>query len=715
MRAIIFTLFTFLYASSFVQAATWVGGNGNWNIAANWSGNQIPGSNDEVIIDNGSRVLIPAGYSTQIKRLHIGSNGTLNIDAGATLSIQNTTFLSGIYNGGSIRSLGSITINQVNTGSYAVRNAGLFNIASSGSLVIIDLNSLAIFNEAGTISNDGLINIEECSFSHSILSQSQFTNNGTIDLYEVEGGIYIEANSRLDNYGDISMEIIYSNGIKIQGRLNNWNNASIIIQEGNSTGIEFTTNDATMDNRGLLEIENTAEEAIYIYAGLLLNNPAGDILIENIADDGIHIANPGTFTNRGYTYIDVHSAYTGVINNSVFNGSWKGKLYVSDARIGFQNNNLFDYNGFLQVSNSAEDGFVNQGSLENRSYSQIKIEACAGSAFLQNGGNVNIHGFLNIKGNQGIGLSLVQGNFNVTTNGRLSISHNDGIGVFAESNLQNEGEILIYATVNGDGIHLNGGHLENIQKGVIQTEKPIVGVGNYSLQNEAFMIVSAASSSTVNNNFVNEGALSDQFSSITPNSITNNGIILAPLSGNAQAGTPYPDALIVSPAYGAEVFDGSWFRDFKGSASAGNYESVANIFTPNSNGVGDNIIFAEVLVTASLKSRRMPIYIPGGIQAAGAPLSGLPSSSLLGEAQVNLDESPVQIFPNPVSELLHISLSQNQSQAVDYRLLSANGQLLSRGTLRSDVLDVSHLPQGSYFLHLATEQGSWTERFVIQH
>jgi hypothetical protein len=52
-----------LEARDLLSTVTWINpGNGNWNVAANWSGGEVPGTGDDVIIDTAAAltVTIPA-------------------------------------------------------------------------------------------------------------------------------------------------------------------------------------------------------------------------------------------------------------------------------------------------------------------------------------------------------------------------------------------------------------------------------------------------------------------------------------------------------------------------------------------------------------------------------------------------------------------------------------------------------------------------------
>jgi len=59
---------------------TWNGGAGDWNVASNWCGNQVPTEIDSVWIPPYQNVTIPSAYSAEALWLDVDVNSTLNID-----------------------------------------------------------------------------------------------------------------------------------------------------------------------------------------------------------------------------------------------------------------------------------------------------------------------------------------------------------------------------------------------------------------------------------------------------------------------------------------------------------------------------------------------------------------------------------------------------------------------------------------------------------
>ena len=73
----------------------WIGGNGNWNLAANWSGNAVPAGNTDITISSGTPTLdvdftLPSGRS-----LTLSGSGSLIVAAGKRLTVAGTADFGG--------------------------------------------------------------------------------------------------------------------------------------------------------------------------------------------------------------------------------------------------------------------------------------------------------------------------------------------------------------------------------------------------------------------------------------------------------------------------------------------------------------------------------------------------------------------------------------------------------------------------------------------
>ena len=83
----------------------------------------------------------------------------------------------------------------------------------------------------------------------------------------------------------------------------------------------------------------------------------------------------------------------------------------------------------------------------------------------------------------------------------------------------------------------------------------------------------------------------------------------------------------------------------------------------------------------------------------------------LGVNEVNALEGGIQLYPNPVSETLHIKTSHDIKHLVLY---SINGQKVLEHTEVQNSLDVSNLPSGVYFLQFESTQGFISKKIIKQ-
>ncbi|MBK9016224.1 MAG: T9SS type A sorting domain-containing protein [Saprospiraceae bacterium] len=74
----------------------------------------------------------------------------------------------------------------------------------------------------------------------------------------------------------------------------------------------------------------------------------------------------------------------------------------------------------------------------------------------------------------------------------------------------------------------------------------------------------------------------------------------------------------------------------------------------------------------------------------------------------------VELYPNPTGDLLFVDIKTTGSQACQYRIFNALGQLVGSGNLdiSDKKIDVADLHQGLYFLELVVGEGRVTKRFV---
>ncbi len=189
-----------------VMLSTWIGGSGNnWSIAANWSGDAVPGGSDDVFIPAGSNDAIstdlngnPTGAVAGTFTTAAGStvtiaqgaslteqggtvNGTFNLggtingpgDPSQTLTFAGTTVVTGATTGGYFANTGNMTFSGGGCdGSYFTNNSA---VTVTGGIILGGGGSFT--NSMGatfTITDDSSF----APTTYPITTSSTFINEG---------------------------------------------------------------------------------------------------------------------------------------------------------------------------------------------------------------------------------------------------------------------------------------------------------------------------------------------------------------------------------------------------------------------------------------------------------------------------------------------------------------------------------------------------------
>jgi len=67
------------------------------------------------------------------------------------------------------------------------------------------------------------------------------------------------------------------------------------------------------------------------------------------------------------------------------------------------------------------------------------------------------------------------------------------------------------------------------------------------------------------------------------------------------------------------------------------------------------------------------------------------------------EKGKTHVYPNPASETICLPMQDIENEAI--QMYNTFGQLVSVGSLRSNCLDITHLPQGIYFLRIEKKDG----------
>lgn len=439
MRKIISLLFIVILYSNFLIASNWVGGTGDWSVAANWNPAVVPTASDDVTIYSG---VITVDVNAFAKSVTLG-NANMIIDIGNELLIENASAYGLRINGASAEftNNGTLTINTsvrnglLNQASSGVTNNGTINInGTTGFYHAIDTRADFLNSSTGEINID---NTETSSALYNLTGTQVFTNDGVINISQQSGdiGYYgIDNIAIFINTGTINI----GSSIGTVGRrgINNAGTESFI-NNGGTINIDYT---GTAGNFSAIENSSTLTQnssgSIIIgnnnYRGIgntgIFNNSAGSITIGLVTSSNIYNYAGGNFTNS--SSIDLNG--TGVANTpcidnrfSFINGgtitmddsqgqginNYSGSTFTNNSNLeigqtanisthGIENNGAFTSSGVITIGSSSytiggrgiynTNSFINSGSLSIDNTTSVGFQNNGGTVDVQSGSNFEI-------------------------------------------------------------------------------------------------------------------------------------------------------------------------------------------------------------------------------------------------------------------------------------------------------------------------------------
>ena len=251
MGKVLLLLMCFLFGGNYLfSQTTWNGSvSTDWNTAANWSAGVPTSTTNSATIANVSRQPLISVTGAAAKSVTVEIGAGLAIAKAGSLSISGGTSTVGLNNAGSITNNGLININLTAASVFnALVNAGTFTNSVTGQVNIDRSTNRAIdnygtvFNNAGSMIIGGLASVGV----HGLINQTVFNNNtgGMIKIDNVTtNGVY-NLGGTFTNSTCASLNIV-SNSI-----LNNtgtFNNAGYLIENasGNSS---ISSNTGTVQN-----------------------------------------------------------------------------------------------------------------------------------------------------------------------------------------------------------------------------------------------------------------------------------------------------------------------------------------------------------------------------------------------------------------------------------------------------------------------------------
>ena len=406
---------------------TWTGNvDTDWNNAGNWT-DGIPDGIDEVSIPNVTNDPFVSTTGAVAKSIIVQPGGSLTISASGILSINGATTL-GLWNQGTVQNNGILKIgNTTNVGNYGIVNSDVFN-NNTGGQINIDRVSLAgiyalgnSFTNAGTITIGALLNVT------TLLADpgTGTFNNNTGGLLKGTGFVSV---SRFVVAGG-TLAPGYSPGIMTFNGTENLSN-SIMNIEVNSNGTPGVNFDKVVVN-GTATIGGTL--------ALTLNYPGtlGDeiIILSATSVIGTFSMVSGLAPNWSVYYLSNRVVLTYGFNfwTGTTNTDWQtsenwslGNVPTANQTVVIQNVTndpvinasgalckaitvlsggllTVNANGVLAVNGAINQGFTNQGTVQN-----------SGIIHIGNTSPIGLYGLVN------------QASFTNNTGGQINIDRSDG-------------------------------------------------------------------------------------------------------------------------------------------------------------------------------------------------------------------------------------------------------------------------------------------------
>ncbi|MBK8723096.1 MAG: hypothetical protein IPL95_12755 [Saprospiraceae bacterium] len=325
---------------------TWVGGTGDWGVAANWSPSGVPTCTDSVNINTGTITLNGANAEC---RGFIISSGTLNLNSGSL-----TIGVCGATDGGSkyfVQSGGTINLSgaTVTLNGGFTQSAGTFTF-SSGTFTIDPNGTAGVYsntnscNIAGTFNMSGgnLILPDASSSSGTVIYYNGTTNRnftgGTVSIGGGNSSNTLNINTYVGSYRlafynleiNTSTNNTYANSSSWSfGVLNNLNIASGELR----TSVAIYVN-GNLNNDGIF----TNSSTLYL-ANFTSGSATASTLAQEISGGGIY--RNSTTKTAEFTTLNINNTNTSGVTFNISDPSVSGTLTLTAGKIFGQSSNQF--------------------------------------------------------------------------------------------------------------------------------------------------------------------------------------------------------------------------------------------------------------------------------------------------------------------------------------------------------------------------------------
>ena len=284
-----------MHLSGSVEAAQIVWTNtsgGYWNVATNWSPNQVPTSADDALITASGTYTVTLNTSTNINSLALGgaSGQQTLVNNGYTLTLNQASVIN--TNGvvsfvGSLAGTGLLTIQGQFLWNYGQINAGsVVTVATNGLVTLTGTSPHSLY---GIMTNAGTIQLLNGS-GDLVLNGSCQAAGAVGELVNLPGALVdVQGNSSISG-GGCGTELVVNQGVLLK-----------------SGGAGTTYIYPSLTNSGTLEVQTGTVSLYYGQGSGVFLPEAGATLIfsrtyevdNGLTGAGTNLLNNGTFTLNG--------------------------------------------------------------------------------------------------------------------------------------------------------------------------------------------------------------------------------------------------------------------------------------------------------------------------------------------------------------------------------------------------------------------------------
>jgi hypothetical protein len=465
---------------------TWIGGTGNWSVAANWSPATVPGAADNVFIDGGS-------VTNSVVSLDIfGNINNLTSSAGDTLGINNgqTLWLNGnLVNAGTLglNSTGATTDLRIGAGT-TFSGAGAVTLSDHASNRIWGLSSTNVLTNAADhtiqgagqlgvgmmgLNNAGLIDANQSvALVVDLNNAAGVTRSNSGTMQASSGGTLTITDTNLANTGG-TIQALAGSTVNLTGSVTRITGGTLTTA---GDGVVLLGGSATLDtlaNSGLVRLNNGQTGFL---AGTITNT--GTIAMASTGattdlriDGNVTLTGAGTVTLSDHASNRIYGALPTQVLTNAAGHTIRGAGQLGVGMMGLNNAGLIDANQsvalVVDLNNTAGVTRSNSGTMQASSGGTLTItdtnlantggtiQALAGSAVNLTGSGTRITGGTLTTAGDGVVLLGGSATLDTLANSGL-VRLNNGQTGFLAGTITNTGEIALASTGANTDLRIDG-------------------------------------------------------------------------------------------------------------------------------------------------------------------------------------------------------------------------------------------------------------------